>query len=287
MPIQVQTATLQPGATKSFNFSDTITQRMVGISAYSLSYGSSTDHHVETVSVSLVVNQSGNTLQVTAHATMVDANGHNLSASSSSITVVAVAWVGLDDPGLKLANANGIGNGGTSSPIVLSNTNPSILQAALSGFYLSYGSTDHHMETSAAAVGTSLNGNEASITGVVYMYDENGHNASQATVDGGMFANTDPSLGAYVLATDSLQNKSETLTFPAAVNNVYPLLSSFKVQFQSNHDHHVKTMGASLTVSHQAGSNTATVTGAAVLKDNSGNSQDNNVSNVTGFVIGF
>lgn len=285
MPLEIQTATIQPGSTKSFNFSNLITQRAVGISAYQLSYGNS-DHHVKTMSISLSLNQSGSTLSVTPHATLVDASGNNLSLSNSSITVVAVAWVGVDDSNLKLTNVYDIQNGGSSGAITIPGFNPNILQAGLAGFELSYGNTDHHLETASAAVGTTLNGDTATVNGVVFMYDGSGNSASTANVDGCLIANTDPSLGAYVIATDSLQNGTQTLTFPSSVTKAMPLLSNFKVQFNSNRDHHVKTIAAKLNIQSQTGSSVV-VTGSATLTDDSGNNQDNDVSHVSGFVIGY
>ncbi|NPT58140.1 hypothetical protein [Paraburkholderia elongata] len=284
MPLQIQSAQIKPGATSTFNFTDQITQRMVGISAFSLSYGN-TDHHVQTISVSLSVNQSGSSLSITAHATMVDANGHNLDPSSSYVNVVALAWVGVDDSNLKLGNVAGIVNGGTSSPITIPGTDPNVLQAALAGYYLSYGGTDHHMETACAAVGTTLSGNAASINGTVYMYDDTGHGNVSGTVDAGLVANCDPSLGNFVRGTNTLQNNTQKITFGKPFSKYTPFLSSYKVQYRDNSDHHVKTFSVSLSVQSVSGSD-VTVTGAAKLTDNSGNVQDDGVSNVSGFIVG-
>lgn len=284
MPLQIQSAQIKPGATSTFNFTDRITQRMVGISAFSLSYGN-TDHHVQTISVSLSVNQSGSSLSITAHATMVDASGNNLDPNASYVNVVALAWVGVDDSNLKLGNVAGIVNGGTSSPITIPGTDPNVLQAALAGYYLSYGGTDHHMETACAAVGTTLSGNTASINGTVYMYDDTGHGNVSGTVDSGLVANCDPSLGNFVRGTNTLQNNTQKITFGKPFAHYTPFLSSYKVQYRDNSDHHVKTFSVSLSVQNVSG-NDVTVTGAAKLVDNSGHVQDDGVSNVSGFIVG-
>jgi len=285
MPIQIQVATIAPDSTKVFTFSDVITQNMVGLSAFSLTYGN-TDHHIQTMSIALSVSQSGRTLSVKPHAVLMDKSGNNLDPGASSITVAAIAWVGVNNSNLTLANANGISNNGASLPITISGTNPRILQAALSGYYLSYGDTDHHLETACAAVGTTLNGDTAAITGVVYMYDDTGHGQAAASVNGGLFASTDPSLGAQVVPTGSLQNTSQTIEFDQRVSQAFALLTSYKVQFQSNADHHVKTIAGNLTVQPPSG-NSVKVSGAATITDNSGHSQDNAVSQVSGFVIGY
>ena len=284
MPLQIQSAQLKPGATTTFNFSDQITQRVVGVSSFTLSYGN-TDHHVETVAVSLSVNQSGPSLSVTAHGTMVDGSGHNLDPNSSYINVVALAWVGVDDSNLKLGNVAGIANGGSGSSITIPGTDPNVLQSALAGYYLSYGSTDHHMETVSAALNTTLSGNSAIITGSVYMNDESG-NSTSGTADAGLVANCDPSLGNFVQPTNSLQNNTQKLTFAKTYGTYTPLLSGFKAQFRDNSDHHVKSFSASVSVQSVDGAS-VTVTGAAKLTDNSGHVQDDDVSNITAFVVGI
>lgn len=285
MPFQIQTAQVKPGATTILNFSDQIAQRMVGISAFSLSYGD-TDHHVQTISVSLSVNHSGSALSITANASMVDANGHNLDPASSYVNVVALAWVGVDDSDLKLGSVSGISNGGSSSPVTIPGTDPNVLQAALAGYYLSYGGTDHHMETACAAVGTTVSGNSATINGTAYMYDDNGHASASGTVDAGLVANCDRSLGNFVRATNTLQNNTQKLTFSKPCSTYTPFLSSYKVQYRDNSDHHVKTFSVSLSVQSTSG-NDVTVTGAAKLIDNSGHVQDDSVSSVSGFVVGI
>lgn len=285
MPLQILSAQVQPNTTKNFIFADTIVQRMVGISAFSLSYGNK-DHHVQTVSISLSVNQQGNTLSVIPHATLVDSSGNNLDPGASSISVVAVAYVGIDPNTIKFGNAGNIPNGGTSGGIVVPCTSPRVLQSALAGYNLSFGASDHHMETAAAAVGSQLSGTSATITGQAQMYDDNGHSASIATVDGGLLASCDDTLGMYVVPTDSLQGSGQVLAFPSGPSHYVALLSGFRVQYRNNSDHHVKTIAADLVVQSTSGNN-VTVTGKATLTDNSGNTQDDSVSNVNGFVIGY
>lgn len=285
MPLEIQTATVQPNTQATFTFSDQIAQRLVGIQAFTLSFGN-VDHHVQTMSIALNVNQAGKQLQVTPVATLVDDNGHNMSQSSSAVTVVAMAWVGVNDDNLKLGNASNIANNGSSNPIQIPTPNPSVLQAALAGFNLSYGSSDHHLETAYCAVGTNVSGTSAEITGQALMYDDTGHTAATATVNGGLIANGDTTLPLQVLLTNNLQGTTQTFTFANEISKCYTFLSSFKVQFKKNSDHHVKSIGASLTV-QSYDYQKATVLGAASLTDDSGNSQDDGISHVSGFIVGF
>ncbi|WP_168790569.1 hypothetical protein [Paraburkholderia aromaticivorans] len=284
MPLQVKSAKIQPGTTTTFEFDDQITQRMIGMSAFSLSYGN-TDHHLQTVMVSLNANHAGKTLSITANAMMIDAGGHNLDPAASSVTVVALAWVGVDDSNLKLGNVAGISNGGTSSPIAIPGTDPNVLQAALTGFSLSYGATDHHMEAANASVGTEVSGNAATVKGTVYMRDDSGNANVPGTVDAGLVANCDPSLGSFVRSVDMVQQSSKKLTFSQPYATYTPFLNSFQVQYGVDSDHHVKTFTVVLNATGGGGA-VADVSGGVTLIDDSGHSQNNAVSHVSGFVVG-
>lgn len=286
MPLEIKAATVQPNTQTTFTFSDTIAQRMVGISGFSLTYGSD-DHHVETMSIALSVNQSGKQLQITPVASLFDKNGHNMDQSKSTVTIVAMAWVGVNDDNLHLGNASNISNNGESSPIAIPCTNPAILQAALAGFGLSYGSTDHHVETVLAAVGTAHSGSSAFISGQAQMYDQSGNTASTATVNGGLLANCDTSLtNLQIQLTSTLQDSTQDLTFDSGASAYFPFLTNFKTQFNKNKDHHLKTITVDLSIQKTAGT-VVTVKGGAYLSDDSGNSQDNGVSHVVGFVVGY
>jgi hypothetical protein len=284
MPLQVKSAKIQPGTSTTFEFDDTITQRMIGMSGFSLSYGN-TDHHVQTVMVSLNVNQVGKTLSVAANAVMIDAGGHNLDPAASSVTVVALAWVGVNDDDLHLGNVASISNGSAGSPIVIPCTAPNVLQAALTGFSLSYGATDHHMEAANAAVGTELSGNSATIKGTVYMRDDSGNSNVPGTVDAGLVANCDASLGSFVQSVDMLQREPKTLTFSQPFATYTPILSNFQVQYGKDSDHHVKTFTVILEA-RRLESTSVQIDGTAILIDNSGHVQDNALSHVSGFVVG-
>lgn len=285
MPLEIQFAVLRPDETKVFTFSGPIAQRMVGISQFELAF-SKDDHHVQRTAISLSVNQQGNTLSVNPHASMVDAGGRNLDAGKSSVTVVAVAWVGIDNPSVRFANVGGIADNGASAPQSVPCNSPLVLQSVLAGFDLSFGKDDHHMETALASVGNQLNGNSSVVTGLAKMSDASGNNASTATVDGGLVASCDRSLRMAVMASNSLQFGAQTLQFPADVSRFVSLLTGFKVQFKNEKDHHVKTFKASFLID-KIQDHAVTVVGSAGLSDGSGNEQDNTISNVTGVVIGY
>jgi hypothetical protein len=289
MPLQIKTEHITPGATHVFDFDAPITQRMVGITSFLLSFGDK-DHHVQTVSVSLSVNQAGSKLSVVANATMTDMSGNNLDLVSSFIKVSALAWTGVDDPDLKLGNVSGITDGGTSVPITIPKIDPNILQAALAGFAFSFGALDHHMDGSTATVGTTLSGNSASVNGTVRMFDHSGHENVTGTVSAGLLANCDPSLGTFVYPTGALQSTDwRTIDVPVPFKNVTALVSGFKVQYGKDSDHHVGDFNVVLSA-ERIGETTdkggkVKVMGFAALRDKSSNHQDDSVSNVSGFIV--
>ncbi|KXV08494.1 hypothetical protein CR51_10685 [Caballeronia megalochromosomata] len=284
MPLEVQNARIKPGATKTFEFADTITQRMVGISAFSLSFGN-TDHHVQTASVSLYANHSGKSLSISPHAMMVDANGHDLDRESSYVDVVALAWVGVNNPNVKLGNVAGIANDQSSSPIAVPGTAPNPLEAALAGFSLSYGGTDHHMETASVSVGVTMLGNGASVNGMAFMDDDSGNANVSGTVIAGVLANCDATLRDFVHGIDSIQKENPLFSFGRAYKTVTALMNGFKVQYNEQSAHHVKTFEVKLTAKNTV-DNQVVVTGEATLSDASGNKQSDKESYVSGFVVG-
>jgi hypothetical protein len=285
MGLEIQMANLTANQTKTFNFSGNVMQRVAGFNAFSLTFGS-TDHHVKTTQIQLLVSQSGSEVTVQAVAVMKDGSGHNLTGSST-VSVVVMAYVGVNDDNLVIANVGGsIPNGGVSAPLAIPSPNPISLKALISGFDLSYSGSDHHVEKIAAGVGASQSGATASITGVAEMMDASGNNADTANVCGGLIANNDYSMGMQIRSTDNLQGGTQLLNFNAGTSHYYPFMTGFNVSFGDHTDHHVKTFSSNITISSTSGTN-VTVTGGAYLSDGSGNNQNNSISHATGFVVGF
>lgn len=285
MPLEIQVDIVKPNTTRTFTFSDTITQPLVGISGYQLSFGETTDHHLQTVSISLATNQSGSVLQVTPNAILRDGSGHNLDPSNSWITIIAMAWVATAEPDLEFACVNNIADSYNSSDIAIPCTNPSTLQAILTGFNLSFGSGDHHFQSYLFSAGSLRNGGNAAISGSAALLDGSGNIASTAAINGGLIANCCASLGLQLQHVESLQGTTVACTFTEGVTAFQPFLTSVKAAF-SGSDHHLKTLSAYLKISGQEGLD-VTVTGGAYVADNSGNHQDDSLSSVSGFVIGY
>jgi hypothetical protein len=86
-----------------FTFTYAVSQYLVGISSFMLSYAAGTDHHVRQMSISL--NQaSANQVTVSATVILTDADGNQIDPSQCHLYVSAVAWTG-DPTGAHLAPA--------------------------------------------------------------------------------------------------------------------------------------------------------------------------------------
>ncbi len=289
MPLEFASGSVRPNSSFNHDFDNTIAKVVVGIRSFNLSYGAGTDHDVETVSVFLTSSYSGKQLTVEVNATLSDDSGHTLALDGSSVELVAIAWTGVDNPSLTLANEYDIGNGSSSPPITVACTSPLVRTAVLSGFDLSYGSLDHYVKAMEAGIGTLQSGAEVKLSASAQLYDDSGNRASVATADGGLLANCDPSLPMQVIATGDMQNLSpdKRIDFgSSAIDTFQVLLTGFRIQYQDNDDHAVTTVGATISLG-LTGPGFAEVNGATWINDDSGHRQDDSLSHVSGVVIGY
>lgn len=286
MPLETQVKATRPGGSLTFDFVGNIAKVAVGIRAFNLSFGAGDEHHVETVGIQLISSYTNNALVVLVNATLDDDGGNNLMPDGSSVEVVAIAWTGIDNPDVTLANALDVANGQASSGIAVPCTTPLVRAALLSGFELSFGNTDHEVKVIEAGAGTAQSGSTVQVTASARMFDDSGNSATTATIDGGLLVSCDPTLPFQVLATGDLQNARKTLAFDSRINTFEALLTGFRVQYAGNTDHDVTTVGGVISIqSSEAGS--ATASGATYINDDSGNRQDDTLSHVTGVVVGY
>jgi hypothetical protein len=270
-----------------FTFTYAVSQYLVGISSFMLSYAAGTDHHVRQMSISL--NQaSANQVTVSATVILTDADGNQIDPSQCHLYVSAVAWTGDPPPGLLLSAPNVVGNNASSPPLPLpGQTNP-ILQAALSGFYMAYPETDHHVEFVQASVSGTSNGSQGYINASVNMYDASGNDAASPTATGLLLTSSIATPGFVVVPYEAQNGGYNTITMPQAVSNAVVLLTGWQVVYPNGDDHHVETIGAgpdSVAVDPNDPTKVNTNGVWAYMNDDSGNSQDNNTSNCSLIVI--
>lgn len=285
MPIQVIARPMKANTTDILEFGDVIVQRLVGIQKFKLSFNNAAKerHHVKRMSVGLVTNHSGNKLQVTPIVHLNDTSGSDVCNEDSDIIVVAMACVGTNDPNLCLA-------GGLRWPLAaaLPFANPSAMQAGLGGFDMSFSDTAHHVQTADCWIdyqssGAQGSGSFVSVTGQGEMHDASGH---FATVEGtGILIAANGTEFGEMQPIRSLQKSTQHISFRSATLSCQPVLSGFKVHADKDTD--VGFISAELT-SSQASNGGFDITGSAKISwDGTTEFQNNALSHVTGFVIGY
>ena len=309
MGVEIQQAIALPGQTVILNFNNPLQAWVVGMNMFSLTYGPNTDHWVETISISLQTNQPttsmiGNQLGVTVHAQLQDASGHTIyvdGSSGSQIGVTCVAITGSNDPQTYMGNVTGIANN-TSVPVELPGSGGSFtaLTSCLSGFNLSFNTTDHHFAGAVMGTGIAATGTTGQISGVASLYDASGNRASTTTVDAGYIASVNPSPPFMTQVINKQSQPPFAVTFPQNVSQIAILLQNITVQFPSGGDNNLQTiLAGGFTIATPSGPSSGpflvnppaeSVTLNQLIthvNDNSGHWEDDNISSVTALVIGL
>ena len=288
MPVQLRYTTTQPNETVTFDFgaNNQVLSYVAGIAYWKFSYGSD-DHHVKTAALSLTTNQAdSHTVTAKVNATLSDNSGNNISNADSSVVVCCVAVVNSADSNLALGGANSIPNQGASSPIALPGSSLAISSSFLSGFNLSYGSSDHHVHDFTTSAGFTQNGSQGQITAVAEMSDGSGNSASTATINGGLIAATPSETGVYAQAKTNLQTTSSVdVEFSKPISDAVVLLQDLDVQFGDDDDHHVKTFGGGTTGWEVHATSVTLDNARAFMSDDSGNNQVDSASSVSVLVV--
>lgn len=285
MPLEIQNYKFSPnGVPHTFTFSDQVSQCLAGISSFNLTFAGSGDHHVKRSSISLTVSRNNKDVSVTANATLTNSDNAKIDNANSSITVTVIAWIDSQISNLILANTQGIPAGKQSDSMTMPKSTTIDLDAFLSGFNFTYAS-DHTVRRIYASVTGKSNNTLAYIDANGEMSNCNG-DVADTTIDGALLANCEPSLNIE-LKRFQVNNNTSTLNFSTAVSKFEVLLSAFQVQYGGDNDHYLKSFGAEVTITNS--NNTVTVSGGANMKnkDDSDNHQDDAVSFVSGFVIGY
>jgi hypothetical protein len=242
-PLVAYRQQMSPGQTFTFDFWDestspgnwiNISQFLVGISGFCLSYGSD-DHEVTSMSVALtVVAQTTTSITVQASLDMTDGS-HNLSVSDSFVDVTVLALT-ANDPLVVMQNI-------ATLPATVAI--PQISQQSLpilAGFALAYGSY-HYVNIININVGCNLANSSdiVTVTGTASMSDSSGNTAETATVNAGVFINCDPTIELSTSTLSLTDCASTTIGFtPIAV-----FLTGLAVEY-SNGGHWVNTFAASV-----------------------------------------
>ncbi|MEL6479979.1 MAG: hypothetical protein AAFQ75_00895 [Pseudomonadota bacterium] len=221
MPIEFAVVQLAPGQSAVLTFGGTVVSSVVGIRMFELSFKHGQDRRIETVAIRLSKQQAAKEVTVTAELVMVDEHSHGLDPDASYVVVAVVAVTDTNVGLIALGNERNMKSGGESMQFALPNQSLDIFQGVLSGFDLSYGSSDHSVQTIAATVGESQNGTEGVLTATAQLHDQFGSEATELSVDGGFIAQT---AGGTLLRAIPIPNVQTSLT-GSITHDISPALS--------------------------------------------------------------
>lgn len=234
MPFQIQSSLIAPYAGELFEFVDDIKYSLVGLSAFSLSYGQGVDHHVQTMSVAIKVTPIGpRKLLVEVEPILRDESGNSLV--DGYVVVSVLAWIG-DPPSFSIS---------MPPPITLDNDGSADLDfypqiAALSGFTLSYGHSDHHLGGADASIYISSG---PALVASAEMWDTGGNFASTAQIAAVTMGYGSTSDLLVIKAVSLNQEAAQTIDMGVPLARVGVFMSGFKATY-SDGDHAVQTFGA-------------------------------------------
>ncbi|NTJ62042.1 hypothetical protein G6M50_12105 [Agrobacterium rhizogenes] len=293
MTLTYQTMSLNPIQNHTFTFPDTISQFAVGISSFYFAF--SKDHHVQQISLALTSNQVAPTqVSVAVNGVLSDASGNTVDLSKSYVTVVVVAWTGATTTTNLLSAPFSVASGSNneSPPISLPDSFHSILQACMSGFYLAYPQTDHHVLNVNASVGSTANGSDGYITATANMSDDSGNTAQNPTGTGFLIASSDK-IPSFIVVPYTAQNAGQQ-TIPMGsvkLSDAFVLLTGFQVQFPDNDDHEISNIGAGpntwVCQSDDTGSRVVSSGVWAWMGNDDGDTQDMSLSSASVIAVGI
>jgi hypothetical protein len=246
MGFEVLSQTCQPGQTVQFTFQNQLQSWVLGLGSFSLSYGPTTNHWIQTLSISLQgglperAASVGNVLEVVVQVQMMDHSGHTIDVGASIITVACVAVTGIVDQCTLLTNVPNIApNQSPQVQLPGSGSAFTVLETCLSGLYLSYDTIDHMYQGSSASCGITLQGGGGMgvLNATANIWDSTGHQASTATIDAGVLASVDDPPGLMLRQVRAQSGVPlESQQFPSSVGQAVAVIQGFTVQYPSgNH----------------------------------------------------
>jgi hypothetical protein len=213
-----------------------------------------------------------------------DLTRNNIKESDSSVVVNIIAVVDSPDSQLALGSSNAINNNGASAAIALPSSSLSIASALLSGWDLSFGSSDHHLRHLLTAAGFSANGAQGQITSQAQMFDDSGNSATTASINGGLIAATPAETGLLSMSESNLQTTDVIdVEFGRPISDAVVFLQSVDMQFSG--DHHVRTLGGGTSSWTRGATGVKLKDARAFMSDDSGHNEVTASSSVNLVVV--
>ncbi|MCY1078155.1 hypothetical protein [Archangium lansingense] len=270
----------------------------LGLAGFVFDYGDNDnnilDMGVSLTGISLSTANGKSTITGTVNGVLEDDDHHTGNVYTQVILIAAL-------PGpysqVTMANPPSFSSGGTSEQIPLTVESPS-LTGMLSGFSMGYsGDSDQGVNQIGATVTAYLNsGNIATIGGSCVLAESSKTKATNLSLYGALLADASSSPVFEIKAFRAKKGGATSVTFDNEVSMAQALLVGFNVQYSGNHDHKVKKMSVSYNNFYSpTGSNAGLqpdhktfmfLGPQPFMRDDSDNSQDDNLSYADYVVIG-
>jgi hypothetical protein len=290
MGIEIQqSGKINPGQTATFTFQNQVQQHVLGISLFNLTYGQY-DHYIQELKIEILPGQEavvGNVVTAQIEAKMHDGSGNTIDVTDSGVWLQCIANTGTLDPHTLLTNANlsGIANNATKPVSLPGSSGFNFVQSFLSGFWLQYSSAGHQVLGAQAGCGISNDQSNGSVLASANLSNSSGDQANTAQIDAGVAVSTDAEPGFYMKEVTGQYDCQVTFNSLKSISQAFAVIKSWQVQYPGTKEHWVNTISAGYGYIEPAG-NTVTVKRAgAFIRDNSGNNEDDSLSNATFVVI--
>ncbi len=203
------------------NAPENVQQYIFGFQNFDLSYGN-TDRKIQYASVFLTNTYStGNLISTNINAQLQDDDGNLLDLGSSGARLVGIAWTGTPPSNSTLLRTQSFPTGGCTPDLPLTGTNPTVLQAIMTGFDVSYGSSAQEVLSLSLSLNATSAGSQATIGGFFSMADASGHISSEASLTAGLLASTGRSRGFVVVSSTIMTQNGQlqwtTIDFKGAI----------------------------------------------------------------------
>jgi hypothetical protein len=282
---------IAPGQMATFTFQYEVQAYVIGITGFSLTYGSGTDHwiHICSLKLSSIVTATGvvgNVVTAKVDAVLSDSSGNTIDITDSVIYPVCMAVTDVDDPNTVLTNYLGISSSSPAGFQLPSTSVCPVQVTCLAGFDFAYTSGDHQTLQASAVCGITSNQEQATVTGSAAMGDAKGNNVNTATVDVGVIVSADANPGFAVVPTNAQSFGPVTVTFPSltSIKEAVVLIQSWAVAYDTVHN--VQGIKVGSWGAPTIDGNTVTLPNLfAQMWDNSNHWQDDSKSNAAVLVI--
>ena len=232
---------VHPGGPVTFSFNNPVQAYVLGIWAFTLTFGPGQDHWLNEINVHILPGQetagaavTGKVVDAIVKASMSDSSGHNITSASILYPVCLAVTGTIADAHTVLVNVPGIASKQSAEvSLPASGSAFSVLQSCLSGFDLEYKSGSNQLLGAQAAASITYNGAQGYLASLADYFDGKAHHVDTATIDAGVIGSVDASPGFAVQEVTDQTTGPVQVTFPTltSISSVMVFLRSWQVQY--------------------------------------------------------